>query len=202
METLDFTRSHRALYTATDRVKPVEAGTASFLAVEGEGPPGQPAHEAAIHRLFELVWAAKLALEYGGILDFKVPPLECLWLSDPTIAPHAPWRWRLMMRLPDAVTEAQLAGPRRYVEARKGFDTAEIRRRTFTEGHAVQTLHTGPYGEEAGAYARLDAYAGERGLTLSGVGHDIYLSDPDRVAAERLRTIIRLQVSTKRPLVE
>lgn len=198
METLDLTRTHRALYTATEKVKVVEAGPAVFLAAEGEGPPGEPAHEAAIRRLFELAWATKLALEYGGVLDFKVPPLECLWLSDPTIAPHTPWRWRLMMRLPEVITEAQLAGPRRYVEARKGFDTSEVRRRTFTEGAAVQTLHTGPYGEEAAAYARLDAYAGENGLTLSGYGHDIYLSDPDRVAASKLRTIIRLPVSAKR----
>lgn len=198
MQTLDLVRENAPLYAARTAVVEVEAGPATFLAVDGEGSPDAPAHTSAISRLFALAWAAKLALEYNGELAYEVPPLECLWLSDPSIAPEAPWQWRLMLRLPDAVTEARLAGPRRYVAERKGLATADVRRIRFTEGPAVQTLHTGPYGEEAAAYARLDAYAGKHGLRLRGPGHDIYLNDPERVAPEKLKTLIRLAVSKPR----
>ncbi len=198
MNTIDLVRENAALFAARAGVVEVEAGPAVFLAVEGEGSPDLPAHTSAISRLFALAWAAKLALEYNGELAYEVPPLECLWLSDPSVAPEAPWQWRLLLRLPEAVTEARLAGPRRYVADRKGLDTADVRRIRFTEGRAVQTLHIGPYGEEAAAYARLDAYAEANALRLRGPGHDIYLNDPERVAPEKLKTLIRLAVSPRR----
>lgn len=199
METIDFVKASPALYSARGQtVAEVEVGPATFLALEGDGPPDAPAHVDAIRRLMELAWALRHALLYNGELDYRVAPLECLWLSDPTLAPHAPWVWRLMVRIPDAVTAARLEGPRRFLAARQGLATDDIQRIRFTEGTSLQTLHVGPYGEEAAAYARLDAHAGAHGLRLRGAGHDIYLNDPDRVAAPKLRTLIRVPAGRKR----
>jgi hypothetical protein len=55
-------------------------------------------------------------------------------------------------------------------------------------------LHLGPYEREHETIALMKQHAGEKGLQLHGLHHEIYLSDPRRVAAEKLKTILRRPV--------
>lgn len=52
-------------------------------------------------------------------------------------------------------------------------------------------MHVGPYDAETPPIERLEAFARESGLELSGKHHEIYLGDPRRAAPEKLRTILR-----------
>ncbi len=65
---------------------------------------------------------------------------------------------------------------------------------TIEEGRVVQALHVGPYATERSTIERMLAFAHDRGLTVSGRHHEVYLSDPRRVAAERLKTVLRMPV--------
>jgi hypothetical protein len=58
----------------------------------------------------------------------------------------------------------------------------------------VQVLHTGPYADEPATVARMKALVEGQGLSFAGPHHEIYLSDPRRVAPEKLRTILRMPV--------
>jgi len=62
-------------------------------------------------------------------------------------------------------------------------------------GHVLidepQLLHVGPYDAEHDSIRRMTAFARERGRRLQGKHHEIYLSDPRRVPAPRLKTILR-----------
>jgi len=53
-------------------------------------------------------------------------------------------------------------------------------------------LHVGPYERENETVALMESFAEANGLKLSGPHHEIYLSDPRRVPAERLKTILRV----------
>ena len=65
----------------------------------------------------------------------------------------------------------------------------------FAEGDCLQRLHLGPYTDEAPVLADLhDKVMPGLGLTFGGKHHEIYLSDPRRVAPEKLRTILRQPV--------
>jgi hypothetical protein len=55
----------------------------------------------------------------------------------------------------------------------------------------VQLLHIGPYDREHASIGRMREFARARGLRLHGRHHEIYLSDPRRVAPTKLRTILR-----------
>ncbi len=70
-----------------------------------------------------------------------------------------------------------------------------VRVETLAEGRCVQTLHVGSYDDEGPVIERLHAFAAESGLALTGRHHEIYLSDPRRVAPEKLRTILRQPVT-------
>ncbi len=54
--------------------------------------------------------------------------------------------------------------------------------------------HVGPYEEERGSIGVMKAFAEQQGLTFHGRHHEIYLSDPRRIAPEKLKTILRLPV--------
>ncbi len=52
-------------------------------------------------------------------------------------------------------------------------------------------LHVGPYDQEGRTISQMETFARSQGLTLTGRHHEIYLSDPSRVAPERLKTTLR-----------
>ena len=63
------------------------------------------------------------------------------------------------------------------------------------ERRCVQMLHVGPYEREHETIALMRAHAKNSGLRFEGRHHEIYLSDPRRVPAERLKTILRHPVA-------
>ena len=69
----------------------------------------------------------------------------------------------------------------------------------FDEGLAAQImLLFGPYSDEGPTIERLHAFIHELGYTFDGgreKHHEVYLGDPRRSAAEKLRTIIRQPVA-------
>jgi hypothetical protein len=81
--------------------------------------------------------------------------------------------------------------------AEKGDDALfkQVALTALDEKLCVQALHTGPYGREPETVARMEALAARQGYRLEGWCHEIYLSDPRRVAPEKLRTILRIPVA-------
>ena len=72
---------------------------------------------------------------------------------------------------------------------------ADVRLRPLSEGVCVQTLHLGSFDDEAPVLERLHhEFIPEHGLRMTGTHHEIYLSDPRKVAPEKLRTILRQPV--------
>jgi GyrI-like small molecule binding domain len=65
---------------------------------------------------------------------------------------------------------------------------ADARLESFTEGHAAQILHVGPYSTEGPTIASLHEYIAEQGFHFDGrrqKHHEIYLGDPRRAAPPR-----------------
>ena len=52
-------------------------------------------------------------------------------------------------------------------------------------------MHIGPYAAEAPNIEKIHQFIAANGGQLRGKHHEIYLSDPRRTAAEKLKTIIR-----------
>jgi hypothetical protein len=63
------------------------------------------------------------------------------------------------------------------------------------EGTCAQLLHVGSYISEADhSIPALHAFIDSQGLRFNGLHHEIYLSDPRKVAPEKLKTILRQPV--------
>jgi len=88
-----------------------------------------------------------------------------------------------LIRQPEFVTHEIVQRAKEEVLERKGLDLVkEIKFEEIAEGRCVQILHVGPYSTEPES---------------NGFHHEIYLSDPRKTPAERLRTILRQPVKEK-----
>jgi hypothetical protein len=198
MDTIDFVKTLKPLYTGTRNVEEVNVGSGTFLSIEGEGEPGGMVFQEAIQILYATVYTLKFAVKHEGRVDFKVCKLETLWFSDPSVTPRSQWRWLLLVRVPDAITSKDVAATRKTVMEHKGIDATAVKRAAWKEGRAVQLLHVGPYDRMPDTYTRLAAFAAERDLAVSCPGHEIYLSDPRTTAPEKLRTLVRMPVKRRK----
>ena len=106
-------------------------------------------------------------------------------------APTGGMRWTLLLRVPDDVRRPELTATVSRLRAR-GRDPSDVRLLRLREGRVVQMLHIGPYSDERRSIQGMARWARRRGLTLKAPLHEIYLSDPRRTPARRLRTVLRL----------
>ncbi len=101
-----------------------------------------------------------------------------------------------MILQPDVVTKELVAAAREAAQTQNNgsplYDTTFGR---HTDGESAQILHVGPYTEEAATIARLHSFIKAKGYHLGGKHHEIYLSDPRRIAPENLKTILRQPIT-------
>ena len=200
MEKLDLKKQYKDLYSPSPKGPvQVQVPQLSFLAVEGQGDPSQPgAFTDAISALYPVAFTLKFMVKNGPLqIDYPVMPLQALWWADDWAAfregRRVEWKWRAMIMTPDLVTQEMLSEAKAAVAEKKGhlpeLDNVQLIR--WEEGLAAQLLHIGPYGEETENIQRLHEFIVESGFELAGAHHEIYLSDPNRTAPEKLKTIIR-----------
>jgi hypothetical protein len=159
-----------------------------YLMIDGTGTPGGDEFAAAMASLYPVAYTVHFALKKRGI-EAPVGALEGLfWLE-------APPRWRLLLPVPAAAQRADIADAIEQVRVRKGPPTIDrLRAESWCEGSVAQILHVGPYDAETATIEALHVGIEARGLRQRGTHHEIYISDPNRTAAARLKTVIRQPV--------
>lgn len=194
IQRIDLFREHRDEYVTSRDPRLVTVGSGTYLTVTGRSAPGSAEFQRAIGTLYGCAYTIKFENKRRHRRDFRVGTLEALWWTTRQngliASPDATWRWKLLMRVPGFVTTRSVAGALAALAA-KGHPIARVRRETLREGRSVQALHVGPYATEPATIRKMATFAREHGLRPRGRHHEIYLSDPRRVPARRLRTILR-----------
>jgi hypothetical protein len=173
-----------------------------YLAIDGSGDPNtSPEFTAAVESLYPLAYALKFASKRELDRDYVVMPLEGLWWAENMDAFTAArdkgqWSWTLLMMVPDWIDHERFLDA--VAAAGKKADPprlAEVRLQRLEEGRCVQTLHIGPFDDEAPLLQRMhEEFLPSHGLRMTGRHHEIYLSDARTVAPEKRRTILRQPV--------
>lgn len=196
-EKLDLYRLLKAEYAAPKDPVLLETAAGTYLTVCGAGKPGGELFQTHVGALFGAAYTIKMTKKAAG-RDYKVCGLEGLWWSADgaciTVAPQQDLNWKLLIRTPDFISQSDLAAAVRQLEAKKKPGVADVRLETIAEGRCVQVLHVGPYEAEGETVRRMQEFVAAQGLALKGPHHEIYLSDPRRVAPAKLRTILRYPV--------
>jgi hypothetical protein len=107
------------------------------------------------------------------------------------------WLYTLMIMQPDVITPEIFGEARQQIRKKKGDmpALAETRLADFEEGLCVQVMHLGPYATEPATIDRMREYMKQNGLKDNvgpdGKHHELYMSDPRRVAPEKVKTVLR-----------
>ena len=199
MEKIDLKKELKAFYNPTAKdVTLVEVPKMNFIMIDGKGAPESEQFSQSIQALYPIAYTIKFDKKKTDGTDFTVMPMEGLFWADdmaafmPETADRAAWQWTLMIMRPDFITKADFSKARETAKKKKDnpfLDT--VRFESFSEGKTAQIMHIGPYSAEGPNIQRIHNKIKEIGGKLSGRHHEIYLSDPRRVAPEKMKTVIR-----------
>lgn len=214
MQKLDFKKQDKVLYTGkVGRFDRLDIPAMPFLMIDGHGDPNTLVYGRAIAALYGLSYALKFHSKRTLERDYVVPPLEGLWwaqdMTSFTARNKDQWDWTMMIRQPGWITSDMLELLRPVSIAKnakkkepptQSDDFNAVRLETFTEGDCVQILHVGSYDDEGPILSTMHHdFIPQNNLTMIGKHHEIYLSDPRKIAASKLKTILRQPVANNSP---
>lgn len=187
------------------KAKPMELTVPKqkFYTISGKGDPNGPDFGEETAALYAMSYGIRMMPKNGvtpdGYFEYTVYPLEGYWtLSDEAIAEgrafdKADLVYKIMVRQPDFVT-AELAQANLEAVAKKKPNAynQKVKFETIEDGKCVQMLHLGSYDDEFKTFEVMDHYCSERQLERATLAHkEIYLSDPRKVAPEKMKTVLR-----------
>ena len=211
MDKLDYKKTYKELYQPKTEASLIEVPMMSYIMVEGQGDPNTAsAYKEAVELLYALSYAIKMGLKKQdkpiGYIDYVVFPLEGLWWFDEEVFDGRvkerkdDFNWIMMIRQPDFINEEIFKDACRSVTKKNPkLDINKAQFKRYEEGLCVQIMHIGAYDDEPATIAKLDDFVAKNGYRTEMLGlrqhHEIYLSDPRKVPAEKLKTVIRHPVT-------
>ena len=170
-----------------------------YMTIDGTGDPDARAFRDAVKWLFSVAHFIKPRIKETRGPRFVEPPLECLFWSEKAghfaSVERKQWKWRVMIVVLEMVTEEFFEDAVSKAEARRGPRPESLTIRALAEGRCVQTLHIGDTSGVAPVCRALyHDFLPARDLKPQGFYHEIYLTDPTRVAPERRRMVLRQPV--------
>ncbi|MCI9475868.1 MAG: transcriptional regulator [Emergencia sp.] len=201
----DYKKEYKEFYQPGKKPSLVEVPKMRYIAVRGEGDPNEEggAYKEAIGLLYAIAFTIKMSKlgshRIEGYFDYVVPPLEGFWWQEGVqgvdFSRKEDFQWISAIRLPDFVTREEFDWAISEATAKKKRDFSKVEYLTMEEGLCVQCMHVGAYDDEPQTVALMEAYVAGQGFvtdfTENRRHHEIYLSDPRRVAAQRCKTVIR-----------
>jgi hypothetical protein len=187
------------LKPSAKQVQLVNVPRLPFLMIDGEGDPNRAPFKEAVSALYSAAYTLKFAVKKAQAIDYPVMAFEGLWWVEEDVFSFTErdgWRWTVMILLPDLITPDDVAGAVTTADRKKPNPAlARLRHAWFEEGEAAQIMHLGPYADEPATIEALHGFVTAQGWQLRGKHHEIYLSDPQRTAPERMKTILRQPVT-------
>ena len=203
MSKIDFKKEFKELYRPSSKAfEVINVSPMQFLMIDGHGDPNtDESYGEAVEALYALAYKIKFMSKKQMDRDYVVPPLEGLWwaadMDSFTVSrDKSAWDWTMMIMTPDWVTGKMFDQAVEQVKKGKNPPAlSNVRLETYHEGLAVQILHVGSFDDEGPILARLhQEYLPANNYVENGKHHEIYLSDPRRVAPEKLKTVLRQPV--------
>lgn len=204
MNKTDFKKTLKHLYIPPRRFVTVDVPEMQFLMVDGHGDPNTTQdYKDAVEALYAVAYKTKFRSKKDLGKDYTVPPLEGLWWAEDMetfiTRDKSQWDWTMMIMTPDWIGAEIFADA--VEQVRKAKDPAaldKVRLERYHEGLSVQIMHIGSYDDEGPVLSQMHSdFIPNNGYVENGKHHEIYLSDPRRVAPEKLKTVLRQPIKKR-----
>lgn len=203
MNKLDYKKEFKEFYLPKSSPAVIDVPEMRFAVINGEGDPNGEEFSLATSALYSFSYAVKMSYKSKdvphGFYDYTVFPLEGVWdLVDKTksISDKSNYAYSIMIRQPDFltnelferfITETKKKKPNVYLD--------KIKYDTINEGLCCQMLHLGSYDDEPASFEIMRQFCNDNGYERSSLKHrEIYLSDPSKTEAGKLKTVLRFKV--------
>ena len=207
----DFKKEYKEFYLPKGKPEIVNVPRMNYVAVRGKGNPNEEggAYKEAIGILYAVAYTLKMSYKtdykIDGFFEYIVPPLEGFWWQDGRrgvdYSRKEVFNWISAIRLPDFITKENFDWAVETAGRKKKLDCSAAEYLTVDEGLCVQVMHTGSYDDEPATIALMDSFLAQNGYENdfgeNRLHHEIYLSDPRKTAADKLKTVIRHPVRKK-----
>ena len=201
----DYKKEYKEFYMPPTKPSIIRVPKMNFIAVRGKGNPNDEAGEykVAVGLLYAIAYTLKMsykgAYQIEGYFEYVVPPLEGFWwqehIKGVDYSNKDTFKWISVIRVPDFVTEADFKWAVEEATRKKKLDFSKVEFWSYEEGLCVQCMHIGAFDYEPATVQAMEQFAVSQGyiLDLSETRrhHEIYLSDPRKVAESKLKTVIR-----------
>lgn len=201
----DFKKEYKEFYQPPKKPVIVTIPAMNFVAVCGKGDPNDPDgdYKAAISLLYGIAYTIKMSYKgdhkIDGFFEYVVPPLEGLWqqpdVDGVDFTHKESFEWVSMIRLPEFVTPEVFEWAREEATRKKKMDLSRVEFFHYEEGLCVQCMHVGSYNDEPETLRQMDEFAAGQGYAVDFSDqrrhHEIYLSDPNKTAPEKCKTVLR-----------
>lgn len=201
----DFKKEYKEFYLPKGKPEIVNVPRMNYVAVRGKGDPNEEggAYKEAIGVLYAVAYTLKMSYKtdykIDGFFEYVVPPLEGFWWQDGRrgvdYSRKEDFNWISAIRLPDFITKENFDWAVETAGRKKKLDCSAAEYLTVDEGLCVQIMHTGSYDNEPATIVLMDSFLVQNGYENdfgeNRLHHEIYLSDPRKNAANKLKTVIR-----------
>lgn len=201
----DYKKEYTEYYLPKNKPVIITIPKMNFIAIRGKGNPndGNGEYKNCIGLLYAIAFTIKMSYKGShkieGYFEYVVPPLEGFWWQDGAVAidysNKDAFNFVSLIRLPDFVTKADFDWAIGEATKKKKMDFSSVEFLTYDEGICVQCMHLGSYDDEPKTEALMHSFMAENGysldITKSRYHHEIYLSDPRKCDADKLKTVIR-----------
>ena len=203
----DFKKEFKEFYLPSTKPAIIEMPAMNYLAVRGKCNPNEEggAYKHALEQLYGIAYTLKMSYKSSyrieGFFEYVVPPLEGLWWAEDGKIDYAnkdSFCFISMIRLPDFITEKDVQWAIREATRKKKMDFSQVEFFPYDEGLCVQCMHIGSYDDEPATIESMVDYARSQGYQIAIDSnrrhHEIYLSDPRKTSADKLKTVIRYPI--------
>lgn len=193
-------KEYKKCYDASSkRIDLVDVPEFNFIMIDGIGNPNVEEFKLKSEALYILSKAIKDFFKEEMDLLYLISPLEGLWdtydNSQFDVTRKKMIKFRLMIAQPKALTESIFEKIKEQIATKKDNPyILDVYLQRMKEGKCVQMLHRGAYNTEINTTKQIMEYITIQGMKLIGFHHEIYLNDPEKVATEKLKTIVRYAI--------
>ena len=208
----DYKKEYKEFYLPPKKPTIVNVPKMKYLAVRGSGDPNkeQSEYKKSIALLYAIAFTIKMSYKTSykidGYFSYVVPPLEGFWWQQENLQSLDYDKKETMellsiIRLPDFVTKKDFDWAIKVAEEKKQTDYSKVEFLEIEEGLCVQCMHIGPYDLEPNTINLMHEFIENLDYQLDindkRLHHEIYLSDPRKCNALKLRTVIRHPIKKK-----
>ena len=201
----DYKMRDKRIYLPKAKPEIIVLPTMNFIMIDGEGSPDAPEFSERVEALYAIAYAIRMSYKSenvpSGYFEFKVFPLEGVWdLIDYTKGAEDKnnYKYTLMIRQPEFVNRTVFEAFKQITMAKKKTNSfiSEVGFGQIEEGSCCQMMHIGPFSEESKSFELMEAAVKDLGFERKSKIHkEIYLSDPRKTVPEKMKTVLRFQVT-------